>query len=326
MKLNQIKQLALEALISAGADPENAEPLADAVTSAEADGIPSHGLRYIPVYCSHLKCGKVDGQAKPEVSSPAPSVVQVDAKTGFAHPAIKMGIAKLLPLAQKMGIAYMSVNNSYNCGVLGYHTEMISQKSKMIALGFTNAPASIAPIGKTKSAIGTNPFSLAVYGDNHPRLLIDQSASVIAKSEVMVYAKKNKPVPEGWVLDADGNPTTDASKGLAGTMVPFGGYKGFSIGLFVEIMAAALSNAQLSIHAAPYSGETGGPPKTGQCFIAIAPQHQTFHSQINLFLEQLGERIPGSRRFANRKISQKEGVKVDELLVEKIRKDLKPLN
>ena len=151
MKLNQIKQLALEALISAGADPENAEPLADAVTSAEADGIPSHGLRYIPVYCSHLKCGKVDGQAKPEVSSPAPSVVQVDAKTGFAHPAIKMGIAKLLPLAQKMGIAYMSVNNSYNCGVLGYHTEMISQKSKMIALGFTNAPASIAPIGKIKS-------------------------------------------------------------------------------------------------------------------------------------------------------------------------------
>ena len=123
MKLNQIKQLALEALISAGADPENAEPLADAVTSAEADGIPSHGLRYIPVYCSHLKCGKVDGQAKPEVSSPtpsfweifrfakrllpgilspifyckapAPSVVQVDAKTGFAHPAIKKGIAKL---------------------------------------------------------------------------------------------------------------------------------------------------------------------------------------------------------------------------------------
>ena len=136
MKLNQIKQLALEALISAGADPENAEPLADAVTSAEADGIPSHGLRYIPVYCSHLKCGKVDGQAKPEVSTPAPSVVQVDAKTGFAHPAIKMGIAKLLPLAQKMGIAYMSVNNSYNCGVLGYHTvlQKLVKNQKLVAV------------------------------------------------------------------------------------------------------------------------------------------------------------------------------------------------
>ncbi len=321
MQLKQIKQLALESLISAGALPENAEPLADAVTASEADGIPSHGLRYIPTYCLHLKCGKVDGKAKPEVSIPAPSVVQVDAKTGFAHPAIKMGIGELLPLAQKMGIAYMTVNNSYNCGVLGYHTEMISQPSKMIGLGFTNAPASIAPIGKTKPAIGTNPFSLAVSGKNHPRLLIDQSASVIAKSEVMVYAKENKPVPEGWVLDADGNTTTDANKGLAGTMVAFGGYKGFSIGLLVEIMAAALSNAQLGIHAAPFSGEAGGPPKTGQCFIAIAPQHQTFHSQIDLLLEQLGDRIPGSRRFANRERSQKEGVKVDEVLVEKIKKD-----
>ena len=85
MKLNQIKQLALEALISAGADPENAEPLADAVTSAEADGIPSHGLRYIPVYCFASKVWQ-SRWSKPEVSTPAPSVVQV---VGFAHPVSK---------------------------------------------------------------------------------------------------------------------------------------------------------------------------------------------------------------------------------------------
>ena len=120
LNLNQIKELALEALIASGADRENALPLADAVASAEADAIASHGLRYIPIYCSHLKCGKVNGKARPVIQQPAPSVVQVDAKTGFAHPAIKMGFEILLPLAQKTGIAYMTVNNSYNCGVLGY--------------------------------------------------------------------------------------------------------------------------------------------------------------------------------------------------------------
>ena len=319
LNLNQIKELALEALIASGADRENALPLADAVASAEADAIASHGLRYIPIYCSHLKCGKVNGKARPVIQQPAPSVVQVDAKTGFAHPAIKMGFEILLPLAQKTGIAYMTVNNSYNCGVLGYHTEKLSQASKMIALGFTNAPASIAPVGKTNPTIGTNPFSLAIAGEKHPLLLIDQSTSVIAKSEVMAYARENKPLPEGWVLDPEGNPTTDANIGLAGTMVPFGGYKGFGIGLFVEIMAAALSNAQLSINAAPYSGEKGGPPKTGQCFIAIAPQHQEFQNQIDSLLLQLGDRIPGDRRFAHRELAEKNGVAVDETLVDKIR-------
>ena len=103
----------------------------------------------------------------------------------------------------------------------GLHTKRLAEAG-LVGLGFTNAPASIAPSGGAKPVVGTNPFSLAVPGETGPALLIDQSASTIAKSEVMKHAREGKPIPVGWALDADGNPTTDPNVGLKGSMAPSG--------------------------------------------------------------------------------------------------------
>ena len=109
--------------------------------------------------------------------------------------------------------------------------------------------------------IGTNPFALGVPdGDGGAAFVIDQSASVIAKSEVMMRAHAGKPIPVGWALDSEGNPTNNAEFALMGSMVPSGGYKGFGVGLMVEIFAAALAGANLGKDASPFSGTTGGPP------------------------------------------------------------------
>ena len=146
MTLEEIGDVAYRALTAAGTSPANAKSLAAATAATEADGIASHGLAYIPIYCEHVQCGKVDGQAQPVVSQPAPSVIVVDAVTGFAHPAIDLGFEALIPLARKQGVAALAVRNSYNCGVLGYHTKRLAA-ADLLAIGFTNAPASIAPVG-----------------------------------------------------------------------------------------------------------------------------------------------------------------------------------
>jgi len=100
MTLDEIEDLAQRALVSAGTSEANARPLARATAATEADGIASHGLAYIPIYCEHVQCGKVDGQAQPVLSGPKPSVVTVDAATGFAHPAIDLGFEALVPAAR----------------------------------------------------------------------------------------------------------------------------------------------------------------------------------------------------------------------------------
>jgi len=325
LSLSAIEDLAFRALVAAGTSEANARPLAVATAMTEADGVASHGLAYIPIYCEHVKCGKVDGAAQPILDRPFPGTIRVDACTGFAHPAIDLGFSELEPLARSQGIAALAVHNSDNCGVLGYHTARLAA-SGLVGLGFTNAPASIAPSGGQQPVVGTNPFSIAVPGDDGtPAVLIDQSASTIAKSEVMKHAREGKSIPLGWALDADGNPTTDPDIGLKGSMAPSGGYKGVGVALLVEILAAALTGATLGLDASPFSGTVGGPPKTGQFFIAINPQiaaNSDFAARIerlaSAIVAQEGARLPGQGRMQKRGKARLDGVAVNVATLEKI--------
>ncbi|MCC5956958.1 MAG: Ldh family oxidoreductase [Natronohydrobacter sp.] len=326
LSLDQVEELALQVLLGAGASRQQAASVARSTRLAERDGIRSHGLMYVPIYAEHLRCGKVLGAAVPTVARPRPAAVQVDAAHGFAHAAIDAGWAQFDAAVREQGIAAMAIARSYNCGVLGHHAERLAE-SGLVGLCFTNAPASMAPVGGTKPVIGTNPFALAVPDDaGRARLVIDQSASAIAKSEIILRARTGEPIEPGWALGADGQPTEDADAALAGSMLPAGGQKGFGMGLMVEIFAAALSGGNLGLEASPFSGPKGGPPGTGQFFIGIDPaafSGDGFHAAIlrltDAITDQPGTRLPGARRAANRQRIETAGVQVDAALMDRIK-------
>ncbi|CDX22913.1 (2R)-3-sulfolactate dehydrogenase (NADP(+)) [Mesorhizobium plurifarium] len=311
----RIETLASAALLRHGASERQAGALAAAIAAAEHDGLKSHGLMYLPTYCEHLTCGKVLGQAEPRLTQPAPAVVAVDAANGFAHAAIALGLPALIEAARSQGVAALAIRNSYNCGALGYHTESIARNG-LVGLGFTNAPASIAPWGGRKAALGTNPWSLAVPdGRGGARFVIDQSASVVAKSEVIKRARAGEPIPAGWAFDASGETTTDAGEALKGTMAPAGGYKGVGSALLVEIFAACLTGANPGLVASPFSGTAGGPPGTGQFFLAVSPEATSagaFAGNLETVAGAFnGEaRLPGTRRFGARERNATEGIEV----------------
>jgi (2R)-3-sulfolactate dehydrogenase (NADP+) len=319
MTETELAGLAEKALLAHGASLAQARPLAMAIAAAERDGVRSHGLMYLPTYCSHLAVGKVVGTAEPVMTRPAPGVVIVDAGSGFAHPAIGMGLPPLLEAAATQGLACLAVRNSYNCGILGHHTETIAQAG-FVGLGFTNAPASIAPWGARKPVVGTNPWSLAVPdGRGAVRFVIDQSASVVAKSEVIKRSKSGEAIPEGWAFDAEGRPTTDAAIALKGTMAPAGGYKGVGAAILVEVFAACLAGATLGVHASPFSGPDGGPPRTGQFFLAIDPRAtsgggyaERIEALALALAAETGGRLPGGRKMAARAKAAAHGVEVDD--------------
>ena len=326
ISLEEVGALARAALEGAGATAGNAASVARSTMLAERDGIRSHGLIYVPIYAEHVVCGKVDGAAAPEVERTRTGAIRVDARCGFAHPAIDAGWPTLRDAVRTNGVAAMTIHNSYNCGVLGHHAERFAEDG-LVGLCFTNAPASIAPPGGRKPVIGTNPFALGVPdGKGGAAIVIDQSASAIAKSEIMLRARHNEPLEPGWALDADGRETTDASLALKGSMMPTGGYKGFGVGLLCEVLAACLASAVLAKDASPFSGPAGGPPRTGQCFIGFDPQGFSgdgFGERIAdlaaAIAAQDGARLPGARRKDNRARIEKAGVSVDTALLEKIR-------
>ena len=326
LTLAQVEQIAARTLVSAGASKVQAASVARSTRLAERDGIRSHGLMYVPIYAEHLRCGKVLGHAVPQISQPRAAIVQVDAAHGFAHAAIDAGWDAFTSAVRGKGVAVLALHNSYNCGVLGHHAERLAVEG-LVGLCFTHAPASIAPIGGKRPVIGTNPFALAVPdGAGGARLVIDQSASVVAKSEILLRAREGQAINPDWALDAEGQPTEDANAALAGSMRPAGGQKGFGAGLMVEIFAAALTGANLSIDASPFSGPKGGPPGTGQFFLGIDPAafgadqfYAAMERLATAITEQEGARLPGARRATNRRRIERDGVQIDGALMDRIK-------
>ena len=319
----QARDLAYEKLRKSGCSDDNLQGITDGILDAELSGIKSHGFHYLPIYCNHLKIGKINGKSIASLEKISNSALKINADNGFAHSAINLGFQSLFDMCSQMSIASMSIYNSYNCGVLGFHTKRIAEKG-FIGLGFTNAPASIAPVGGTKAVVGTNPFSLSVPLDGQAQIIIDQSASVVAKSEISVRAKTGESIPEGWAFDSEGKVTTNAQEALKGTMAPSGGYKGFGTGLLVEIFTACIAGGNLGTQASSFAGEDGGPPSTGQFFIAINPEKfnsnyaNSMKTLIESIIEQEGARLPGSKRQAAFQKNKDQDIEINDQLLERI--------
>ena len=325
ISLEQVQKITEQALRGAGASQTNAAAVANSTVLAERDGIRSHGLMYVPIYAEHVICGKVVGEAVPVIEQPRASSVRVDAKYGFAHPAIDAGWSNFTDAAKTNGVAVLTVHNSYNCGVLGHHAQRLAEDG-LLGLCFTHAPASIAPTGASTPVIGTNPFAIAVPdGKGGYAMSIDQSASVVAKSEILLRSRNGESIESHWAFDANGQPTTDADEALKGSMAPAGGYKGFGIGLVAELLASCLAGAVLSKDASPFAGTKGGPPSTGQCFLAFDPagfSGDAFSNQISSLVtaitEQEGAHLAGSKGKTNRARIEQEGVSVPQTLLDQI--------
>ncbi|PZO81958.1 MAG: sulfolactate dehydrogenase [Mesorhizobium amorphae] len=307
MTFDAIVALGARALERSKVSPENALSVARSIAAAERDGQPIVGLSYLPVYCEHAACGKVDGHAVPKMTRPAPGAVFVDAGTGFAHPAIELGLPALVEAAKANGIAALGVGNSYACGSLGYFVEALAEEG-LVAFMAANASRTVAAHGGTKPFFGTNPIAFAAPRKDHAPLVIDQSSSATAFVAVVDAKNRGLPLPDGWALDSDGQPTNDAEAALSGALLPVGGHKGFGLGLMVDILAAGLTGANWSFEASSFGDTEGGPPRTGQFIIAIAPERfggNAFTERLEAMLSAVKDgapavRLPGERRLAAR--------------------------
>ena len=314
--LDDVEDIARACLVACGASDLQAGAVARSIRDAEADGVRSIGLGYLPWYCGHLKAGKIDGRAVPVVGRPKPGFVQVDAACGFAHPAFEAGEADLVGAARDQGIAVMAVGNAYACGVLGYFTGRLARRG-LVALMFANASATVAPWGGARPFFGTNPWSMATPRQGAP-VIVDASSSATAFVNVARAAAAGEPIPPDWAFDADGKPTTDAQAGLAGSLAPSGGHKGTGLALMVEVLAAGLTGAHFSHEASSLGDDLGGPPRLGQTIIAISPPAEDYAERIETLVTALtgqpGARLPGQRRVDHRQVAEAEGIWLDDAL------------
>ena len=324
LTLDDVLNLSLDALVGCGASRTNAMPVAESIRDAEADGIRNVGLNYLPHYCDHLLCGKVDGKVRATWHQSAPGVVLCDARNGFAHTAFVCAVDEFIDVTRQNGIGSLAINNSYAAGVIGWYVEKLANQG-LVCLAFANSPAAIAPWGGKSAFFGTNPLAFAIPRRNHHPLIIDQSSSTTAKVNVVEAAKAGEPIPETWALDRDGQPTTDAKAGLEGSMAPSGGYKGVALAMIVDLLAGGLGGPSMSFNAPPFGNTIGGPPGVGQFFVAIDPGAYApgftdrAETMIEAMLSQDNVRLPGERRHQHRMTATQAGVWLDPEIYEKLK-------
>jgi (2R)-3-sulfolactate dehydrogenase (NADP+) len=318
LSLAEAEERVARVFVQGGASGEAARSVARALIGAEADGLKGHGLSRIPTYLAMLKSGKIDGGAVPRVTQARPGVLAIDAACGFAYPAIDIAIERLPAIARQQGIAAAAISRSNHAGACGRHVERLAERG-LVALFFANTPEAIAPWGGTRALFGTNPIAFAAPLDGRAPVVIDLALSKVARGNIVAAKQKGEPIPEGWALDKDGRPTTDADAALAGTMIALGDAKGAALALMVEIFSAALVGTHFAFEASSFLDEKGGPPQTGQLIIAIDPAgfgHAAFSQRMqvlaNAIESQDGARLPGVRRLALREKAQRDGLSVSD--------------
>jgi (2R)-3-sulfolactate dehydrogenase (NADP+) len=314
------------AMEASATSPENAQAVADALVGAELVGQSGHGLRRVAAYAAQARSGKVDGFARPSLRRTRPGAVAIDAAHGFAFPAIALACAELPDLVLKQGIAIAGIAHSHHAGVPGLYVERLAERGLM-ALMVTNTPAAMPPWGGRRALFGTNPIAFGAPVTGGPPIVIDVSLSRVARGRVMAAAQKGEPIPEGWALDAEGYPTTDARAALSGLMLPAGDAKGAALALMVEILAAALTGARFAAEQTSFFDAEGAPPGTGHAIVAIDPYALGALRPMERIAEMAaaieaseGGRIPGRRRQEMRARLELDGIPVDPALVEQIQR------
>ena len=300
--------------------PDNARSVAKALLSAELSGQSGHGLRRVGSYAAQAACGKVDGFATPVLTSDRPGAALVDAAHGFAYPALDLALDWLPDTAARQGIAMAGIARSHHCGVAGAIVEALAEK-QLVGLLFANTPAAMAPWGAKKALFGTNPIAFAAPVPGSDPITVDISLSKVARGKIMAARQKGDPIPEGWALDADGNPTTDPEAAISGTMAPLGDAKGTVLALMVELLSAGLTGAHYSYEQSSFLNAEGPPPGSGQMLIAIDPAAfgdgaLTRFAVMAEALDELdGARVPGHRRQVLKREYEADGVPVDTALI-----------
>ena len=323
LSLKEAERLAARALMENRTSEANARLTAEALVAAEVDGQAGHGLTRVPSYSEQARVGKVDGFAVPRMSGQG-AARRIDARTGFAYPALEMAIETLVPLAHEMGTASVGVFSSHHCGQAGRHVERLAEQG-LVGFLFANTPSAMAFHGAGRPRMGTNPLAFAAPIPNRAPLVIDMALSVVARGKIISAKAKGEAIPGDWAVDAEGKPTTDPEKALAGALLPIGGAKGSALGLIVEILCGALAGANFGWEASAFLDAKGSPPELGQFLIAFDPGHFAGESflprmaALAAVLAEDGARLPGDRRLELRARAARDGLAIADDLYAQIR-------
>ena len=241
--IEKVKPLVTRIAAKAGIPRKSAAVLADALVEADVYGTSTHGVSRLNIYVRRIQKGLIDPAVKLTYQQRrGPAALSVDAANGLGQVQAVRTLDLLMPLARQHGVATATIRRSQHFGALAYYCNRMAAQD-MVLLGMTNCEPSMSPWGACEAFFGTNPIAVSFPTGKGFPLKIDMATSLVARGNIIAADKAGRPIPEGWALDPDGNPTTDAAAALAGTVLAMAGHKGAALAMMVELFSGVLAGA-----------------------------------------------------------------------------------
>lgn len=256
---------------AAGLLPADADTVAACLVGADLRGLASHGVSRCAIYLDRLARGVVVARPDVRVSDLAPALARVDGGNGMGFIAATRAMDEAIRRARLCGIGMVVVQGSNHFGIAASYLRQ-AVAAGQAAFVFTNASPTMPVWGGRVPFLGTSPFGFAAPGAGEaPPLILDMATSVVARGRIRRAMAEGQPIPEGWALDAEGRPTTDARAAYDGLILPLGGPKGSGLSLMMEVMAGVLSGAAFGGAVGDQYRDRDRAQDVGHCMIAVEP-------------------------------------------------------
>ena len=221
----------------AGLPPEDAETEAAVLIWANLHGVDSHGVLRIPLYMEWIDTGLMNPRPDIRIAKETPATLLVDADFAFGPVVTTMVMRRVMGKAREVGLGWGFIRDTTHQGAMAYYSLMAAQEG-MVGIAIVCSPPNMAPHGARAAGLHNSPISIAVPAKEHAPLVLDMATSIAAGGKIALAVDKGIPVPDGWALDNDGNPTTDPS--LATILMPFGGPKGSGLAMMFECLTSLM--------------------------------------------------------------------------------------
>jgi L-2-hydroxycarboxylate dehydrogenase (NAD+) len=314
----ELRTLILDVLSGLGAGGEEAADQADLLLEGDLRARPSHGVQRLPVIVKRIQAGLIRLGAGYETDWATDSMLLVDGRFGFGPHVARRALQITVERSARSGVAAAAIRNASHLGMLAPYVESLAARG-LAALAFTTSEALVHPWGGRLALVGTNPIAVGLPTDEEP-FVMDMATGAISKGEVIARASRGQELPPGSAVDADGLPTVDPIAAHGGAISPFGGPKGYALGLSIELLVAALTGTALGERVRGTLDVTD-PVTKGDLFIIFDPAAigvPPFAKRLGEYLRELrasppaarlsGVAIPGDRMRAERRRRLAEGI------------------
>lgn len=327
--LDRLHRFTIAVLTSLDVLPEHADVTAARLIEADLRGRTGHGLIRVPQYVTRIEAGGINLRPEIALARETPVSALVDGDNGLGQVVMTLAAETAVVKARDNGMAWVGTVHSNHAGAAGVYTDMARSRD-LIGIYLAVASANVMPPwGGRERLLGTNPISIAIPGEG-PGFQLDIATTVTSHGTIKVLAQRGETMPEGWVIDTEGNPITDPSKADDGFLVPIGGYKGSGLNMALGLLAGVLNDAAFGSEVIDHRAVPDRPANTGQAIFMMRPDLfrdlDEFKASIDRHLDELrgsgspgAVHIPGEGAFQLEAEQRRDGIPLPDKLLGQLR-------